>query len=311
METSVVKTENLAKIYDGTKAVDDLNLEIKEGEIFGFLGPNGAGKTTTILMILGLTEPTSGKVKVYGYDATREPLKIRRLTGYLPENIGFYEDLTARENLIYITRLNRIPDKKALPKIEEVLEKVGLSEVADLEVRKFSKGMKQRLGMGAVLVKEPKFAILDEPTTGIDPEGVEQILKLIKEMSEQQNITILLSSHLLYQVQRICDRVGIISKGCMVAQGSIDEIGKKIMEGEHISIETQLTKVTPDLLDSIRKIQGVVDIEKSGSSLLIKCERDLREDISRTIIENGAIPLQIKTQDYTLEEIYIRYFQEE
>lgn len=311
MENIVVKTEGLTKIYDGIRAVDDLNLEIKEGEIFGFLGPNGAGKTTTILMILGLTEPTSGKVKVYGHNATREPLKIRRVTGYLPENIGFYEDLTARENLTYITRLNRIPDKKALPKIEEILAKVGLSEVADLEVRKFSKGMKQRLGMGAVLVKEPKFAILDEPTTGIDPEGVEQILKLIKEMSKKQNITVLLSSHLLYQVQRICDRVGIISKGRMVAQGPIDEIGKKIMKDKQTLLEIQVSELTSNLLDSIRKIEGVLDVEGSGNYFSVKCEKDLREEISKAIIEKGAIPLQIKTQDYTLEEIYIRYFQEE
>ena len=306
----IVETDKLSKTYNRTKAVDQLNLRIKEGEIFGFLGPNGAGKTTTILMILGLTEPTSGKVRVYGYDATRQPLKVKRVTGYLPENVGFYEDLTAKENLRYITRLNGISDKESLLKIEEVLKEVGLSEAADVEVGKFSKGMKQRLGMGAVVVKNPKITILDEPTAGIDPEGVEQILKLIVKMSREQNITMLISSHLLYQVQRICDRVGIITKGRMIAQGSIDEIGKQIMKKGETLLEIQVSKVTPTLINSIKEIEGVKDIEKSDNHFLIKCDRDLREKISRTIIESGNLPLQIKTQDYTLEEIYIKYFRE-
>jgi len=306
----IVETNELSKTYNGIKAVDQLNLRIKEGEIFGFLGPNGAGKTTAILMILGLTEPTSGKVEVYGYDATREPLKVKRVSGYLPENVGFYEDLTAKENLRYITRLNGIPDKEALLKIEEVLKEVGLSEAADTEVGKFSKGMKQRLGMGAVVVKNPKIAILDEPTAGIDPEGVEQILKLIVKMSREQNITMLISSHLLYQVQRICDRVGIITKGRMIAQGSIDEIGKEIMKKGETLLEVQVSKVTPALLNSIKEIEGVKDIEKSDNRFLVKCDRDLREKISRTIVESGSFPLQMRTQDYTLEEIYIKYFRE-
>ncbi|MEA1963600.1 MAG: ABC transporter ATP-binding protein [Candidatus Aerophobetes bacterium] len=306
----IVETNELSKTYNGTRAVDQLNLRIKEGEIFGFLGPNGAGKTTAILMILGLTEPTSGKVKVYGHDALREPLKVKSVAGYLPENVGFYEDLTTKENLRYITRLNGMPDKEALPKIEEILLEVGLSEVADLEVGKFSKGMKQRLGMGAVFVKNPKLAILDEPTAGIDPEGVDQILKLIVRMSREQNITMLVSSHLLYQVQRICERVGIITKGKMIAQGSIDEIGKEIIKKGETLLEVQVSKVTPTLLNSLKEIEGVKDIEKKDNHFLIKCARDLREKISRAIIESGSLPLQIKTQDYTLEEIYIRYFRE-
>ena len=307
---AVIETNELTKSYNGTKVVDRLNLCVKEGEIFGFLGPNGAGKTTTILMVLGLTEPTSGEVKVYGYDATRQPLKVKRIAGYLPENVGFYEDLTARENLTYITRLNGVKDKQAFAKIDEVLTEVGLLEVANLEVRKFSKGMKQRLGMGTVLVKEPKIAILDEPTTGIDPKGTDQILKLIVKMSREQKITVLLSSHLLYQVQRICDRVGIITKGRMIAQGSVDEIGNKIMEKEQTLLEIQVSKLTPTLLGSIKEIEGVKDVESSGNHFLVKCSQDLREKISRAIVESGALPLQIKTQNYTLEEIYIRYFRE-
>ncbi|MDD3657107.1 MAG: ABC transporter ATP-binding protein, partial [Atribacterota bacterium] len=183
---TILETKNLSKIYNGTLVVDNLNLMIEEGEIFGFLGPNGAGKTTTILMILGLTEPSSGEVSVFGYNSTREPLKVKRITSYLPENVGFYEDLTAWENLAYVARLNRIPEKEASERIEEVLTLVGLAEVKNLEVGKFSKGMKQRLGLGTVFVKKPKLAILDEPTTGIDPQGVEEILELITKVNREE-----------------------------------------------------------------------------------------------------------------------------
>ena len=281
MKTIVLEAKNLIKVYNHTKVVDSINLQIQEGEIFGFLGPNGAGKTTTILMALGLTEPTSGEINVFGYNSTREPLKVKKITSYLPENVGFYEDLTAQENLKYITRLNGIPEKKADAKIEEVLKNVGLQDVAQVEVGKYSKGMKQRLGMGAVLVKEPKLAILDEPTTGIDPKGVEEILELIVRMSREQNITVLLSSHLLYQVQKICTKIGIISQGRIVAQGTIEEIGKSLLKEEKEDLlEVKVAnKLTPALVESIKQIEGVMGVEK-------------------------------KSPDHSLEEIYIKYFRE-
>lgn len=281
MKTIVLEAKNLIKVYNHTKAVDSINLQIQEGEIFGFLGPNGAGKTTTILMALGLTEPTSGEINVFGYNSTREPLKVKKITSYLPENVGFYEDLTAQENLKYITRLNGIPGKKADAKIEEVLKNVGLQDVTQVEVGKYSKGMKQRLGMAAVLVKEPKLAILDEPTTGIDPKGVEEILELIVRMSREQNITVLLSSHLLYQVQKICTKIGIISQGRIVAQGTIEEIGKSLLKEEKEDLlEVKVAnKLTPTLVESIKQIEGVMGVEE-------------------------------KSPNHSLEEIYIKYFRE-
>ena len=281
MKTIVLEAKNLIKVYNHTKAVDSINLQIQEGEIFGFLGPNGAGKTTTILMALGLTEPTSGEINIFGYNSTREPLKVKKITSYLPENVGFYEDLTAQENLKYITRLNGIPEKKADAKIEEVLKNVGLQDVTQVEVGKYSKGMKQRLGMAAVLVKEPKLAILDEPTTGIDPKGVEEILELIVRMSREQNITVLLSSHLLYQVQKICTKIGIISQGRIVAQGTIEEIGKSLLreEKEDLLEVKVANKLTPALVESIKQIEGVMGVEE-------------------------------KSPNHSLEEIYIKYFRE-
>ncbi len=307
----VVETKNLCKYYNGVKAVENLNLRIRRGEIYGFLGPNGAGKTTTILMLLGLTEPTSGEVRVCGHDSTREPLEVKRITGYLPENVGFYEDLTARENLRYIARLNGIPDRESAKKIDEVLERVGLLEVADWPVGKFSRGMKQRLGIADVLIKDPLFAIMDEPTTGIDPEGANQILELIVEMSRERNMTVMLASHLLHQVQRICDRVGILSKGRLVAEGTVDELGAKILGESGSTVEVQVSELTPDLLQAVKGIKGVREVETSGNTLRIRCDGDLRAEISRAIVESGSTILELRGQLHTLEEIYLRYFREE
>jgi ABC-2 type transport system ATP-binding protein len=236
---AIIEAEGLTKKYGHQIAVNDLNLKIREGEVFGFLGPNGAGKTTTILMFLGLTEPTSGKVRVIGFDPTRDPFHVKEKAGYLPENVGFYDDMDARQNLQYVARLNRIPDKISSARIDESLKVVGLFEEAGKKVGIYSKGMRQRLGIAEVLIKEPKLIFLDEPTIGLDPDGTNRMLDLINSLSREKNITIFLSSHLLDQVQRICDRVGIMIKGDLVAMGSIEELAKKKLgvDKEHYTLE--------------------------------------------------------------------------
>lgn len=235
----IIEAEGLTKKYGTQIAVNNLTLQIREGEVFGFLGPNGAGKTTTLLMFLGLTEPTSGKVRVIGFDSTREPLRVKEKVGYLPENVGFYDDMDARQNLRFIARLNRIPDKVSAKKIDELLQQVGLLEEAKKKVGTYSKGMRQRLGIAEVLIKEPKLIFLDEPTIGLDPDGTNRMLDLIHNLSREKNITIFLSSHLLDQVQRICDRVGIMIKGNLVAIGPIQELARKKLgvEKEHYTLE--------------------------------------------------------------------------
>ncbi len=235
----VIEAEGLTKKYGHQVAVNDLNLQIREGEVFGFLGPNGAGKTTTLLMFLGLTEPTSGKVKVIGFDPTRDPFHVKEKVGYLPENVGFYDDMDARQNLQYIARLNRIPDKVSAGRIDESLKVVDLLEEVGKKVGTYSKGMRQRLGIAEVLIKEPKLIFLDEPTIGLDPDGTNRMLDLIHSLSREKNITIFLSSHLLDQVQRICDRVGIMIKGDLVAMGPIEELAKKKLgvDKEHYTLE--------------------------------------------------------------------------
>jgi len=166
---AIVEIKDLTKVYDTNTVVNKLNLNINEGEIFGFLGPNGAGKTTTILMLLGLTEPTSGSVSIDGFNATREPMKIKRITGYVPEKVGFYEDLSVHYNLLYTAWLNNIPETQAEERIKEALKTVGLPNSASRKVQQLSHGMKQRLAIADILVKNPRIAILDEPTSGINP----------------------------------------------------------------------------------------------------------------------------------------------
>lgn len=226
-EALIVETEGLTKRYGSKIAVNQLNLGINEGEVFGFLGPNGAGKTTTILMFLGLTEPSSGKAKVIGFDPTREPFKVKEKVGYLPENVGFYDDMDARQNLRYIARLNRISDGVSEKRIDYWLEMVGLSKESTQKVGTYSKGMRQRLGIAEVMIKEPRLIFLDEPTIGLDPDGTNRMLDLILSLSRDKKITIFLSSHLLDQVQRICDRVGIMINGNLVAIGPIEDLAKK------------------------------------------------------------------------------------
>jgi ABC-2 type transport system ATP-binding protein len=221
--TAVIETESLTKRYRDLIAVNGLSFSVDEGEIF-------AGKTTTILMLLGLTEPSGGRVRVCGFDPARESLDVKRRVGYLPENPGFYDDLSGRENLQYIARLNRINEEEAARRIDTLLAQVGLSNDAGRYVREYSRGMKQRLGIAEVLVKSPEVLILDEPTLGLDPDGAARILELITGLSRERRLTVLLSSHMLHQVQQMCHRVGIIVKGKMIASGEVDKLGSAAFE---------------------------------------------------------------------------------
>lgn len=237
---TVIQIENLTKRYGVQTVVNNLNLAVAEGEVFGFLGPNGAGKTTTMLMMLGLAEPTAGRVRVCGFDPARQALKVREVIGYLPENVGFYEDLDARGNLRFIARLNNIPDRISAGRMDRLLVEVDLAKEADKKVGSYSKGMKQRLGIAEVLIKEPRIAFLDEPTVGLDPEGTTRMLDMIRNLSREQGMTIFFSSHLLDQVQRISDRVGIMIGGSLVAAAPLAELAEKglgVKEGELFKLE--------------------------------------------------------------------------
>jgi len=304
---AVVETKDLTKVYGGDfTAVNKLNLRIEEGEVFGFLGANGAGKTTTLLMLLGLTEPTAGTVSVCGMDPSRHPVDVKRMVGYLPERVGFYEDLTAAQNLRYTAELNKIPLSVADGRIKELLETVGLTRVIDEPVSTFSRGMKQRLGLADIWLKEPKLAFLDEPTTGIDPNGIDDVLQLISGMAKK-GITIIFCSHVLPQVQRVCSRVGILSKGVLVADGPIGTLGR---DSERYRMEAEVDNMTDAVLAAVRAIPGIEDVEAIDKTLVVTAASDLRGQVSRAIIDSGALLLGMRIEEFNLERIYKRFSKE-
>jgi ABC-2 type transport system ATP-binding protein len=228
METqAIIETQDLTKTYNGQAAVDQLTFTLTEGEAFGFLGPNGAGKTTTLLMLMGLTEPTSGTARVLGFDPTREPIKVKQMIGYLPENMGFYGDLNAWQALGFMAELNSLSPDVADERIQAALKTVGLIDEAEKKINAYSRGMRQRLGIAEVLIKDPKVVFLDEPTLGLDPDATNRMIELIQQLCREKKMTVLLSSHLLHLVQKICHRVGIMIKGRMVAQGPMDQLAQE------------------------------------------------------------------------------------
>jgi ABC-2 type transport system ATP-binding protein len=309
-QPTIIQTKDLTRVYGKFTAVDKLNLNIDEGEIFGFLGPNGAGKTTTILMLLGLTEPTSGTVSINGLNPTREPLKIKRIVGYLPEKVGFYEDLTIRENLTYTARLNCILRKDLDVKIDKVVRDVGLSEYLEHKVGKLSHGMKQRLGIADVMIKNPRVVFFDEPTSGIDPQGVDEIIKLINQM-KKAGITAIISSHQLHHIQAVCSRVGIMAKGKLIAEGPIDLLGKTKMGEGKFQIEVQASPVNEKLLSSIEKMKGVHSVQRMDEIILVTCDQDIRSDIARAVLDSECMLSGLKIEEYDLQDIYMKYFSEQ
>lgn len=227
MAEEVIVLTDLTKKYGAFTAVDRICLSVAKGEVFGLLGPNGAGKSTTILMMLGLTEPTSGNVSICGIDATHNPIEVKRRIGYLPEDVGFYDDMTGVENLMYTAALNGIARGEAHSRAVRLMERVGLGEQMEKKAGKYSRGMRQRLGLADVLIKQPQIVILDEPTSGIDPAGVQEFIALIKQLRSEGQLTVLFSSHNLEQVQKVCDRVGLFNRGRLVAQIGLEELRRE------------------------------------------------------------------------------------
>lgn len=220
----VIETRGLTKRYGSKTAVENLNLNIEAGEIFGLLGPNGAGKTTTILMLMGLSVPDEGDARVLGFSPLANPLEIKRRVGYLPENVGFYGDMTARQNLNFVAELNGLKDKARNAAVSRALAAVELEGEADRPIAGFSRGMRQRLGLAEVLMKEPEILFLDEPTLGLDPAGIEKILALIASLSAEKGLAVVLSSHLLHLVEGLAHRVGILKAGRLTAVGTVGEL---------------------------------------------------------------------------------------
>jgi ABC-2 type transport system ATP-binding protein len=230
--------------------------------------------------------------------------------GYLPEELGFYENLTARENLEFIADLNGISPADTSRRVDEVLEMVGLTNERDMLTGKFSRGMRQRLGIADVLIKEPKLVILDEPTSGLDPGGINHLLDIIADLPEM-GTTVLLSSHQLYQVQRVCHNVAILSKGKLVIEGAIDKLAREALGGGRYVIEVETAEPSKELVDVLKKIKGVSGVEADGNILRVSTESDLRSEIARTVVDSNVSLVQMKVHEFSLDEIYMRYFKEE
>jgi len=309
MSEVVIETHGLSKRYGDVVAVDNLDLAVHRGEIFGLLGPNGSGKTTTILMLLGLTEPTAGSVRVLGLDPARQPLSVKARVGYMPDEVGFYDELTARANLIYIAKLNGLSRDEAARRIDDALARMGLSEVADQPVVTFSHGMRRRLGVAEVLLKQPQLIIMDEPTQGLDPEGAREFLRTIRDL-KREGITILLSSHLLHQVQAVCDRVGLFRHGRMELEGTVPELAQQVL-GSAYRIQLQAEGPATTLMEALRQLPGVVDVEHDGDNhYQVAATSDLRAEIASAVVAAGGLLLGLDVEAPSLDSIYARYFEE-
>jgi ABC-2 type transport system ATP-binding protein len=313
-----IRTRGLTKKYGDLTAVDSLDLEVRVGEIFGLLGANGAGKTTTILMLLGLTERTSGAVRVVGFDPARNPLDVKRRVGYLPDTVGFYEDLTGRQNLRYTARLNGLKGEPAETRIATVLDQVRLSDRADDPAGTYSRGMLQRLGIADALVKDPTVLILDEPTASIDPIGVVEILGLLRGLVRDRGVTILLSSHLLTQVQSVCDRVGIFAAGRLVGIGTVAELAARFGEGDghvEVAFEGASEAGTARRLQSVLgAIPDVIEVRPGGHpvdpwTLIVRpaeAATRVREAVLAASARDGLHLTSIRSVMASLDEIYAK-----
>ncbi len=308
-----IRARGLTKVYGDLIAVDALDLEVQAGEIFGLLGQNGAGKTTTILMLLGLTEPTRGAARVVGLDPARRPLEVKRRVGYLPDAVGFYGGLTGRQNLRYTARLNGIPGEEAERRIQEVLEQVNLADRADTKTDTYSRGMLQRLGIADALVKDPDVLILDEPTTAIDPIGVVEILELLRTLAHDRGIAILLSSHLLGQVQSVCDRVGIFAHGKLIGLGTVPELSDRF-GSDSIHIEVAIadasTEAREKAVELFRSIEGVTAVEAAiGGEWKVEvrpatASARVRSEIATGAVRAGLQLTTLRALDASLDELY-------
>jgi ABC-2 type transport system ATP-binding protein len=303
---NVIEVQNLTKRYNGVAVVNGISFSVARGEIFGLLGPNGAGKTTTILMLLGLSDISDGQARVLGCDPVREPLAVKRQVGYLPDQIGFYDNLTAAENLRYTARLMGFERVEREQKIKASLGHVGLAEVADKHVGTFSRGMRQRLGLAEILMKEAQIAILDEPTSGLDPQATADLLNIIRDL-KHRGVSVLLSSHLLERVQSVCDRVALFNQGNIALIGTVPELGRQVLGG---GFRVEVEAEGQGLAERIAAIPGVQRVEQGGANrLLLLADHDVRPEAAVAVVAAGGRLLRLSVEEPSLEAIYTRYFQ--
>ncbi|MFB6253908.1 MAG: ATP-binding cassette domain-containing protein [Halobacteriaceae archaeon] len=294
-----ISIDNLTKYYGNVEALNDLSLSIDDGEIFGFLGPNGAGKSTTIDIILDFVRPTSGNVSVLGFDTQSESTKIRSRAGVLPEQFSPYDRLSGRQHVEFVAESKGISIDA-----DRYLSRVGLGEDGGRKAGGYSKGMKQRLGLAMSLVGEPEILILDEPSTGLDPNGAREMRNIIKE-ENQRGTTIFFSSHILGQVEAVCDRVGILRDGELVAEDSISGLRDAI--GSDTQLSVTVDTVTDELTQTISNLSGVSSVSVEDDSLTIRTEPEAKTTVLNAIEEEGVSVLDFSTEEASLEELFAAY----
>jgi ABC-2 type transport system ATP-binding protein len=306
MSDVVIEAQGLTKRYGRATAVNGISFSVGRGEIFGLLGPNGAGKTTTILMMLGLTEVTGGTVRVLGRDPVREPLQVKRHVGYLPDSVGFYDHMTAVDNLRYTAALVGFEAAEREKRVMSALDRVGLADVAYQRVATYSRGMRQRLGLAEILMKDSQIAILDEPTSGLDPQATNELLEMIRSL-KRDGVAVLISSHLLERVQSVCDRVALFQAGNIVLLGSVPELARQVLGGGY-NVEVEADG--EGLAEKFSEMAGVKAVDQSGPSRYrLLAERDIRAEAAAVVVNAGGRLRQLAVEVPSLDTIYNHYFQ--
>ncbi len=292
----IVQTQNLSKYFGKEQAVSNINLQIRKGEIYGFLGPNGAGKTTTIRMLLGLMKPSSGTIKIFQKDIAKDRIQILTNVGSLVENPSYYAHLTAYENLEALRKILGVPKTR----IDEVLQIVRLKEVANKKVKGFSLGMKQRLGIAAALLHNPELLILDEPTNGLDPSGIIEIRNLIKRLPKEYGMTIIISSHLLSEIDQMATQVGIVSRGTLIFQDSIEEM-RKFAQPKVVFKVSNSEKGWRSLLAN-----GIKADYQAGVIFLEECSDEKVAHIVQVLVQEGISVFRVEEEKRSLEDIFLQ-----
>lgn len=298
----MILTQSLTKRFAEVDAVVDLDLHVRRGEIYGFLGPNGAGKSTTISIVLGLIEPTAGKVMLFGKDLQSSYFEAKRRIGVVPEHLYFYEEMTAWEYLEFFAKLYKVANRRT--RIESLLERVELADRAKERLRGYSKGMRQKIAICKALLHDPELLIMDEPVTSLDPYGVKEVRDIIME-EHKAGRTIMLSSHILSEVERTCTRVGIIFKGRMVAEDDMESLKRKLQKDVAIDLELvgeiEAVKATLSAMSFVKKVERTA----KGLTVTVGSDRDYRAEVSKAVSANKAALLGLATDEMSLEEAFM------
>lgn len=305
----MIEVDNLTKRYGPTLAVSNVSFQVQKGEILGFLGPNGAGKTTTMRIITGFLSPSNGSVRVAGIDVATSPLDAKKHIGYLPENPPVYTDMTVNEYLAFVGRIKGVARGDLKRRIGEVSEKCSVTDVQNRQIGKLSKGYRQRVGLAQALIHNPDILILDEPTAGLDPKQIIETRQLIKGLAGQH--TVILSTHILPEVSKTCQRVVVISKGTVVAMGAPDELTARLQG--YGSVMVTVEGPAPEVMSRLQSVPGVnmvepVDSAGSRVSLEVHTEKnqEVRTELARAIVESGWGLYELKTSGMSLEDIFLK-----